>query len=265
MKKYITYIVSLFLLSCSLSQEESLSKKPQIDTLLIHNLTNEIEKAYHDSSISLLDTFLNDWHRIKPKEISELKSTLEKDIYEIFTQIFRPEQLGLVSNGEFSDQFYYKPEYYIVQNTIKYHIEEKPNEEYDWDSIPTLWDFRPNVSITKGKKVLYLTAEYDTVLNRFLDYEDIPLGQNNLMEPSMPIKETERKFSFLSSRLKILYGHWGNYWHLETHPEVSLINFTKDRKKAFVGYRIQYTFWCAEYIKDNGRWTRLKIESTGIE
>ena len=60
---------------------------------------------------------------------------------------------------------------------------------------------------------------------------------------------------FINQRFFILYGHWGGYWHLETHPEIQRITFNRDFTIAKIDYRLGYQGGEAIYLYINGGWT----------
>lgn len=43
------------------------------------------------------------------------------------------------------------------------------------------------------------------------------------MSPAIPEGESEQQSRFIKEYIHTLHGYWGDYGHLETHPEVELI------------------------------------------
>lgn len=56
----------------------------------------------------------------------------------------------------------------------------------------------------------------------------------------MATGETELRYLFLNNYLFFFHGHWGNYWHMETQPAVSMITFNEVGDSAKVEYRLGY-------------------------
>ena len=85
------------------------------------------------------------------------------------------------------------------------------------------------------------------------------------MNPSRARGQSEKRLEFMNKKLNIIHGHWGGYWHIETHPMVFSINFNKKRNLAKVNYRLVYQGGEAIYVKKNGKWTLKEAYLTWIE
>ena len=90
-------------------------------------------------------------------------------------------------------------------------------------------------------------------------------GTNNIMSPSLPEGESEERYNFLKEYIHILHGHWGGYWHLETHPEVNLILINNKLTRAKVYFRYGYQGGETLLEKENGEWTVKDSKATWIE
>ncbi|WP_066633807.1 hypothetical protein [Labilibacter marinus] len=264
--QYVIFIIFIVLFSCKQKEILPPNEKPEIDYKLIDSIENELLKAYSDTNFKALeDLFLGFCEKQKPIDTSLIKSQIEKDIYNIFHLVYKPNKLDFLSDSIFNPKHYKNTDYYIIQSKVKYFLEDGVKREIWYDSMPAIWNFKPKLKFKNNKKYFYLTPEIDSAINRFLDFQDYPVGEGNLMNPALPRQETEKRFNFIYKLAKIKYGHWGGYWHLETHPEISVIQFTQKRNYAYVSYRIQYTFWIAEVYKKNGEWIIMKIKQNGAE
>jgi hypothetical protein len=86
------------------------------------------------------------------------------------------------------------------------------------------------------------------------------------MGPAEPKGETGKRYQFIRNYIPILYGHWGGYWHLSTHPEIEYVFINNQLNHALVHYRIGYNFGYAELKKVNDDdWVMLWANMNGIE
>ena len=236
-----------------------------------------LEKAYTEKSDQLYEEFLQSWNKdIQAVKTTDSLSDIEKDIYEIYIDFYNPFKLRRVGTGEWGAKLYADIEYVIVQNSIYAYTYDLDNLNYDFttritgrlDSLiiakDSIMNFRPGVSFNKTP-VLYLTPEYDTLINRFLGTEHYELGDGGIMNPARAKGESEKRVEFLNTKLEIIYGHWGGYWHIETHPYVFSIEFNKDRTLAKINYRLVYQGGEADYKKVNGKWVFAGARLTWIE
>jgi hypothetical protein len=119
-------------------------------------------------------------------------------------------------------------------------------------------DFRPKLNFSDSIKVLYLTAEYDTAINMFLNNDYFPSGTGNFMNPAFPRGQSYTKYEFLRKYLNIFMGHWGNYWHLVTPPAIQGIDFGFPYLTAKVHFRLVYERGEAEFNTYSGKW-QMKV------
>ena len=264
--KYSVFLILIIIsFSCNDLRKKKSFTQPKIDYYLIDSLELLFNEAYEKLDTSSLRILLNHLSEIsKPKDIEQIILEIEKDIYSIFTRIYKPDSLAYLTNNRWNDGFYSSSNYFLVQNSIRFCADNKAQEIIVIDNAQKLWDFRPELKF-KNAKLIYLKPELDSAINRFLNHQYIPLGDNNLMIPAEPKLETKKRKDFLSKELKILYGHWGSYWHLETHPEIEIISFNSKRDSAFVSYRIRYSFWSASFVKQNDKWILSGIKANGVE
>ncbi|MBN2891019.1 MAG: hypothetical protein JXL97_04055 [Bacteroidales bacterium] len=263
---FLLIIIFAFFFSCNEKEKLPTNDRTEIDYSLIDSIENELLKAYSDSNFEALNNLFTGFcKQQKPNDTSLMESQLEKDIYKIFQLVFNPNKLEFLSDSLFKSTHYKNVDFYIIQSKIKYYLEDGIKKEIWYDSMPAIWNFKPILELKNNRKYFYLTPEIDSAMNRFLDFQDYPIGEKNLMDPALPRMETRKRFEFINKFVKIKYGHWGGYWHLETHPEIEVIQFTQKRNYAYVSYRIQYTFWVAEVYKKNGKWIIMKIKPNGAE
>ena len=124
--------------------------------------------------------------------------------------------------------------------------------------------FRPPVNI-EGRKIVYLTDDYQALLDSFLMDNHVDLGENDIMQPAYAIKESKKRQNFINRKALIFYGHWGGYWQYETYPKATSIVFDKELQRAVVHYRIVYGGGYAIMEKRNGTWTFVGARNTWME
>jgi hypothetical protein len=116
------------------------------------------------------------------------------------------------------------------------------------EDLASINDFRPQLNLTKNQ-VLYLLPKYEKALNCFLGTE---ANDDNW-----------ERYKFIRPQIPILIGHWGWYWHIATHPEVSSIYLDTDKTTAKVKYRLGYGGGEAILEKNkNNKWIITNIKET---
>jgi hypothetical protein len=110
-----------------------------------------------------------------------------------------------------------------------------------------------------------LTPEYNNALNQFLGAKYKEMGVGNIMNPALPEGESEKRYEFVKNYIHILHGHWGNYWHLETHPKVSTIVINNEITKAKINFRYGYQGGETVLEKENGIWKIISSKATWTE
>lgn len=178
---------------------------------------------------------------------------------------------------------YYKQHYEKedLENYLELDDDQKARRfqmpSYFYPNFPTFWTypveinkidsaitFRPPVSF-EGRKIVYLTDEYEKLLTSFLKDEHIDLGENNIMQPAFSIGESKRREKFINSKTHIIYGHWGGYWQYETYPKAFGIIFDEQLQRAVIHYRIVYGGGYAIMEKRDGKWTFVEAHDTWVE
>lgn len=178
---------------------------------------------------------------------------------------------------------YYKQHYEKedLENYLELDDDQKARRfqmpSYFYPDFPTFWTypveinkidsaitFRPPVSF-EGRKIVYLTDEYEKLLTSFLKDEHIDLGENNIMQPAFSIGESKEREKFINCKTHIIYGHWGGYWQYETYPKAFGIIFDEQLQRAVIHYRIVYSGGYAVMEKRNGTWTFVEARDTWME
>jgi hypothetical protein len=268
--KLILILISVFGLS-SCGQKKVLKKisdtyKPiYTDSILC----NRLEYAYKQNSQDSLRLFFADWNQnIEPssKDFIEQNDTI-KAVYDSYKAFYNPLDLLKLGDWEWGNDLNSMCKYIVVQNKIFYAVCSSNNfNDFDWETSrkDSICNFRPPLQIEQSK-VLYLTTEYKKSIYHFLGTESTKVGTPNLMSPSRSKGESEKRYKQIRSFIPILHGHWGGYWHLETHPYVFTILFNKDLKIAKFDYRVGYQGGEATLTKGTNGWTIQKSEATWIE
>ena len=85
------------------------------------------------------------------------------------------------------------------------------------------------------------------------------------MKPATAAGDSYERQQFLGNYIKVIYGHWGGYWHLETHPEVYRISFDENMNNVIVYFRLVYEGGKATLTKQKGKWELVSSRLTWIE
>lgn len=226
--------------------------------------------SIHDYQLAHLDTQLNmmfkTWSEdLKPIPLATIKNAKHKEVYKVFRAFYDPLDLNKIYKKKNwdtdEDGLYNNIQYLIIQNRIDYKIADKNDSTIFKDSII---GFRPELSF-EPKKILYLNARYDTLLNKFLGNDHYPLGYGGIMNPARPKNKSAERRYFLYPYIQIIYGHWGGYWHLESHPYVFSIKFNEKMDEATVNFRLVYEGGEAKLKKKRGEWKVSDYHLTWIE
>jgi hypothetical protein len=265
------------------------------------DFSKSLAYAYKKDDTDSLLNLLKAWNESIVSNESDVEADkYASEVYSIFNEFYTPFDLNRVGSSEFGDSLYIG-KFAIVQNSIKYALAEFPDpdtivvklkddtltlseleKEHGKDSrtygtfenlkYPSVQDsakveikdFRPETVLPAEKK-LYLTSYYKTELIQFLGDQHSPLGAGGIMNPTMATKKTWKRQHFLNKYLNVIYGHWGGYWHLETHPEVYLVVINPSSTKAALYFRLVYEGGQAYLEKQNGKWMLIESKRTWIE
>ena len=264
------------------------------------DLSESLRYAFKKSDKDSLRSILTDWNRKVKSNQGSVEDVYEQAVYSIFNEFYSPFHLDRIGSSEWGDSIYFN-KMAIVQNEISYAIAEFPDpdtimlalkketislaayekkfgtgrreyrffrdlkypkvEEEDQKEIT---DFRPQTKLPPERK-LYLTSPYERELTEFLSDQHTPLGAGGIMNPARATRKTFRRQAFLNNYLALIYGHWGGYWHLETHPEVSLVILNPSMTKAVIYFRLIYEGGEAYLEKQKGQWTLIESKLIWIE
>jgi len=265
------------------------------------DFSKSLKYSYKNNETDSLLRLLRQWNdNIQSNEAKFSKDEIVSAVYSIFNEFYTPFNLNRIGSSEWGDSLYLN-KFAIVQNQIKYVIAEFPNADtiviesgedtltlsnlenkYGKDSQiygyyenlknpivknldkVVLNDFRPKTTLPPDK-ILYLTEEYKSELIQFLGDQHSKLSEGGIMNPARATSKTWKRQSFLNNYLNVIYGHWGGYWQLETHPEVSLIVINQALTKALVYFRLVYEGGNAYLERQNGEWILIESKLTWIE
>ena len=246
MKKIILYLVTASMICCYYSCD----KENTTGENAAKELCARLERAFRLSSTSNLEQFFIDWNTSVSSNTGG-ENDITKTIYEIYRTFYNPLDLLILGDWEWGNSLNSSSKYVAVQNKIYYAVAEKELFDTYWrinrDSIS---DFRPQLDLPKNK-VLYLLPEYAKALNAFLGTERSD--------------ENWKRYEFLRYQIPILCGHWGWYWHLATHPEISLMLIDTDKTVAKILFRVGYQGGEATLEKNNNTWVITESRATWIE
>lgn len=250
--------------ACEKSQDDDDidNKKKTVPGLQPQEIIDSLNDAYTANSKVKLKRILDYWH-LENQSInnSEIENGTVRNIYEVFQEFYTPLDIGRLGWHEWGSDIYKDVKYIIVQNKIYYDF----GFDSDMDNLTdTIFDFRPDIAFD-NVDILYLTLNYEIALNAFLGSEFYPLGTYGIMNPALPAEESYKRQQFLNQYLMIFHGHWGGYWHIETHPELYTLHFDKNMQKVNLSFRVGYMFGDAYLEKKNGKWELVSSAITAIE
>lgn len=232
-------------------------------------LSDKLELAYKQNSPDTLEQVFVKWNvnvKSNTTEFIEQNDTI-KAVFNVYKEFYKPLDLLKLGEWEWGNDLNSNCKYIIVQNKIFYSVVSSNNfDDFDWRNshMDSINNFRPPLKLD-SKKVLYLTTEYDEALNQFLGAESTEMGTPNIMNPSQPAGESEKRYEMIRSFIPILHGHNGGYWYLGTHPDVGYILLDKSLTKAKVYFRVGYQGGEAILKKQGSEWTIKKSKATWIE
>lgn len=271
--QFATLSLIFVLCSCGLHSEQKKELKLVEDTYKpIYSTTylnDKLEFAFKQGSLDSIGQIFLQWNvKIEPntKEFIEQNDTI-KAVYDVYKEFYKPLDLLKLGDWEGGNELNSECKYVVIQNAMFYAVMDSNSfNNFNWRSSrkDSICNFRPPLNID-SKKVLYLTTEYDKTLNQFLGTKSTKFGEPNIMNTSRPTGDSEKRYEIIRPFIPILHGHWGGYWHLETHPDVAYILFNKDLTVARIDFRVGYQGGEATLIKGINGWTIAKSEATWIE
>jgi hypothetical protein len=226
--------------------------------IVADSIYKRMMEAYNSNCIPCLEQVLIDWDKTYDMN-PEIPDSVQ-DIYTVYKEIYSPWDLARISESEFGDDIYQGISYYVIQSEIQYNYDFRGySANYNMIS-----NFRPAVA-NDTIHLLYLSISYELALDFFLGSDYLPKGFEGYQKPAIGTDETYRRYEFLSNFLMFFHGHWGNYWHLETHPEVEFIAFNQSEDSAQVCFRLGYQWGEVILGKENSNWVISEHYMTMIE
>jgi hypothetical protein len=193
----------------------------------------------------------------------------------IFQDFWNPKMIKRYGRHEWDTELYADAKYVIVQRSLvvatkkteewpidelKYMYRPSRQKEEDW-LVETIDDFCPSVSIP-DTIVVSLTKDLADELKSFLGGNFSEAATSEIMSPAQSVDESRIKHAAADTMVRIYSKHWGDGWHLISHPEVEQILFDSDYQHALVAFRIVYQGGYALYEKTSEGW---KLDKTIIE
>lgn len=141
---------------------------------------------------------------------------------------------------EWDTELYADAKYVIVQRSLvvatkktegwpvdelKYMYRSSRRTVDDW-LVETIADFCPAVSIPDAI-VLSLTKDLSDELQTFLGGDFSKVTTPDIMSPAQAREESRMKLAAADTMMRIYSKHWGDGWHLISHPEVERSNQTR--------------------------------------
>ncbi len=273
-----------FISDSSESYFEKISKMKNPQDPMSIEFLEEAYKNDSDSALSMtLATFSSKSNKLIPsvKDL-EMKPAFERYAYEIYQLFFTPKKLLRIGRGEFGDSIYRKVKYIIVQDKMDISIIDderlEDSTKYKNDTIRkpfwkyvgkhmkglsklTINEFYPDIKV-EGSKIIFATNDFVSLINKYLKEDFTEFG---FMSPSYASGESELRLEFLNRMVKVIPGHWGGAWYIETHPLVTRIIFNKSLTEAVLTFRLVYQGGEAAFKLVNGKWEMISSKLTWIE
>jgi len=155
----------------------------------------------------------------------------------------------------------------VIQNYILYSVQRNTKFLNDYrfqGNKNRILNFKPATHIPKSK-VLYLTKEYEDCFYKLLSPNRIKPDSSRVNSPPALSNEIMTRLKYLRLFIPIFQGHWGDYWHLETQPEVEIVVLNRTLDTAKIYYRFGYGGGEAILIKEHTKWFIAKCNESWIE
>lgn len=245
-RKVICLVILLLVFGCSNTDNDDSCGLNTNAEFIKNSLTN----AYKASCVDCLKDLLDNWNNEFNSNTNIPES--EQAVYNVYKETYSPWALERMSNSEWGNGIYKDLSYYIIQDSISYDDNFRGTFS---DNVITIKDFRPEIN-NNAISTLYLNKDYADAINCFL-------GANDFTPHSD--EEKQARYKFLNNYLQFFHGHWGNYWHLETHPEIYRMSFNTAKDSVQVSFRLGYQGGEVILGKDNDEWKIKDWKMTWIE
>jgi hypothetical protein len=256
--------------------------------------------AYKDRDNQSLDRFFMNWES-ESKSIDNLSyshlSEIEKDIYDIFKNLYSLPQLKEVDGLNRLKPVDLNVKYFVVQDVIYYnvfetldkkelitkHLQEKKMSDTAYAtelmqclkdtaeiSIPRFYsddmllikkdsilNFRPRIFL-KGTEILSLTEKYDVLIHDYFNKKDSIVGYDGMKYRELKGDWEDRK-KFIEGYIEV--EPWNrNLWIIESNPNCYRILFDKNRQTAMLHYRVDSSGGVILCKKINGSWKYINSD-----
>lgn len=226
-------------------------------------------KGYIDNGQTTdLEAFFKEWNSSVASNSAKYVNQNDtiRQAHRLYKAFYDPLNLNKLGDSEWGNDLYKDSKYFVVQNDLYYIVVFSPIPENSKEGLKEikghLKNFRPELGISKSK-ILYLTPEYDEGIRSLIDSElPRPMNSNN----TTPKENITYKYSkALGGYMPLIMGHWGNVWHLETHPVINTIIFNQNMTKAKVDFRIVFEGGEATFERVLNTWVLKESHMTWIE
>ena len=205
------------------------------------------------------------------------QSALEKEARAVFAVFWDPKHLKQYGKREGDAEMYADLKYLIVQSELRVAKCKQPGwslvkrssglgehlDEEIW-AVHRLRDFRSDIEIP-GTKVIRLTDSLEKQLNQFLGEDLTEAETPNIMDPSKAKGVSNERLEAANSVIRVLRRHWGNGWHLVSHPEVTQLLFDWKAERAIIAFRIGWQGGVATFDKASDGWKMTESKFTWLE
>ena len=196
----------------------------------------------------------------------------------VFQDFWNPKNIKRYGRHEWDAELYAGANYVIAQRSLevatrrddtwpidelKYSYRPYRLAKEDWE-FETISDFTPVVSIP-DTVVISLTKELSDELLAFLGGDFTEATTPDIMSPAQAQEESRMKLVAANTMVRFYSKHWGDGWHLISHPEVEHILFDREYRHALVSFRIVYQGGYAFYDKTPEGWKLVKSTIDWIE
>ena len=229
--------------------------KPIYTAKQLYNKLELFYKCGYSDSMKQLFTEWKDF--IEPNSLDSIqRNDTIKEIFSIYEAFY----MGFHQKSN----YHYKR--VVIQNEIDYVIvPDKVLEEISgWEirNKSSIKDFRPPLH---RDQVLYLTDNYAQAIGLFLEDNRMMRHKKDTLKYTLSEEETHKRADFLREYISIRHGHWGGYWHIETHPYVNFILLNETLTRARLEFR--EGDGGADYVmeKEKDQWVMKKRMGFWIE
>lgn len=207
-------------------------------------------------------------------------SRAHQEALAIFKDFWNPKMVKRYGRHEWGAELYADAKYVIAQRSLQvatrrddtwpveelrysYRARDRDRAKDDWN-VETISDFSPVVSIP-DTIVISLTKELSDELQGFLGGDFTDATTPDVMSPAQAREESRMKLVAADTMVRFYSKHWGDGWHLVSHPEVEQILFDREYRHALISFRIVYQGGYAFYEKTPEGWKLAKSTIDWIE